>query len=144
MGIRKAGERGQATVELAVVFPVALIVAVVTVNALTFFGTCASFDRVARQAVCLYGAAPGAGEGPAEVTAHIEEALEEAIGASNVSVAVAVESTATGLERYTAHMEFAPTLFGANLRREVFGVRLPALRHEISLVVDRYRPGVLF
>ena len=36
---------GQATVELAVVLPVVIIVAVIAVNALTFFGACAAFDR---------------------------------------------------------------------------------------------------
>lgn len=144
LGTRARSERGQATVELAAVIPVVLIVAVVTVNALGFFGACASFDRVARQAICLYGAAPDAGEGPDDVVGHVEEALREAVGAANVSVAVSVESTALGLERYTARIEFAPTLFGLGLRSEVFGVLLPQLRHEVSLVVDRYRPGMVF
>ena len=143
MGVRKIGDRGQATVELAVVIPVALIVAVVTVNALAFFGTCAAFDRTARQAVCIYGAAPAAGEGPTDAVAHIEETLRDAVGASNVSVSASVESTVLGLERYTARVEFMPTLFGLGLRSEVFGVRLPPLTHEVSLVVARYRPGVL-
>ena len=144
MGVEGRKEHGQATVELAVVIPVALIVAVVTVNALSFFGTCAAFDRVARQAVCIHGAAPAAGEGAADVAAKVEADLESAVGAPNVSISVTVQSTALGLERYTSQVEFAPTLFGLGLRSEVFGVALPALQHEVSMVVDRYRPGVLF
>ena len=53
----QADDRGQMTVELLVVLPVVLIVAVVAVNALTFFGDCAAFDRVARNAVRQIGRA---------------------------------------------------------------------------------------
>ena len=75
----QADDRGQMTVELLVVLPVVLIVAVVAVNALTFFGDCAAFDRVARNAVRLCAASPAygqdAGRGAEEVRAVIEEAL---------------------------------------------------------------------
>ena len=69
----QADDRGQMTVELLVVLPVVLIVAVVAVNALTFFGDCAAFDRVARNAVRLCAASPAygqdAGRGAEEVRA---------------------------------------------------------------------------
>lgn len=58
MGVAQADarERGQMTVELAVVFPALLAVAVIAVNALLFFSECAAFDRVAREAVRLHAA----------------------------------------------------------------------------------------
>lgn len=137
------GERGQATVELAVVMPVALALAVIAVNALSFLGTCAAFDRTARQTICAYAPAPDAGQTAAEVAVLVEEALDDALGAPNVTIEVSVQGAAAARQRYCARLAFAPTLFGLGLRDEVFGVRLPRLTHEVSLTVDPYRPGVL-
>lgn len=141
---RGHGERGQATVELAVVLPIVIVVAVIVVNALTFLGSCATFDRVARQAVCAWGAAPEAGQSSQEVAALVKEEVERAVGAPHVTVAVRAEGAGAGLVRYTARMEYLPTLFGLGLRREIFGVALPPLVHEVSMTVEAYRPGVLF
>lgn len=138
--------QGQATVELAVVLPAVIIVAVIVVNALSFFGTCASFDRVARQTICAYAAAPavaGDAAGSADVAHAVEAELQRAFGASNVEVSVTVGGTSLGFQRYTACIEYAPTLFGLGLRDEVFGVTLPRLSHEAHMTVDAYRPGVL-
>ncbi|WP_302962148.1 hypothetical protein [uncultured Adlercreutzia sp.] len=151
MGVRAArarlagrGEAGQATVELAVALPVVIIVAVVVVNALTFFGTCAAFDRVARQTVCAEASAPGAGEDVGTTVARVEGRLEEAFAASNVTVAVRAEGAPAGLVRFTARIEYHPTLFGLGMRTEVLGVALPSLAHEVDMAVDVYRPGMLF
>ena len=76
----RQGERGQATVELAVVLPVALVVAVIAVNALAFFGTCASFDRVARQTVCALATAPASGDDTASLALAVEQALTRQVG----------------------------------------------------------------
>ncbi len=137
-------EAGQATVELAVVLPVAIVIAVIVVNALTFFGVCASFDRVARQTVCAYAAAPASGQDTGSIAAQVAADLEEATDLPNVAVEVRAEGLSSGLTRFTARVEYAPTLFGLGLRREVFGVALPTLAHEVDMAVDVYRPGVLF
>lgn len=137
-------QRGQATVELAVVLPVALIIAVVAVNALTFFGTCASFDRVARQTICAYAAAPSSGQDAGAVAQCVEDELLRSTGASADDVHVSVEASSLGLMRFTARVEYAPTLFGMEMRGAVFGVSLPRLVHEVTMVVDTYRPGILF
>lgn len=145
MGIlsKVRGDAGQATVELVVVLPVAIALAVIVVNALSFFGTCAAFDQLARQAICAYAPASDAGQGPAEVAALVESKLEEALGASNLSIEVTVRGQAGSYQRYSGRLSFAPTLFGLGLRDEVFGVSLPRLVHEADLTVDAYRPGVL-
>lgn len=137
-------ERGQATVELAVVFPVALVVAVIAVNALMFFGTCASFDRVARQTICAYAAAPSAGQDVGTVAQCVEDELGRYAGVAAEDVHVSAEASSSGLTRFVARVEYAPTLFGMRMRGAVFGVPLPALVHEVSLTVDMYRPGILF
>lgn len=144
--VRWAGkrERGQATVELAVALPVAIIVAVIAVNALMFFSLCASFDRVARQAICVWVAVPAAGEGAEEGVARVRDELRQAVGAPNVAVDARAERTGANLTRVTARIEYRPTLFGLGIREEVLGVALPPLTHEIALTVDAYRPGILF
>ena len=104
----------------------------------------ATFDRVARQAVCAWGAAPAAGQDSREVASAVKDELERAVGAQNVVVSVRVEDTEFGLVRFTARMEYSPTLFGLGLRREIFGIALPPMTREVSMVVDAYKPGVLF
>ena len=134
---KERGDAGQATVELAVVLPVAIVLAVIVVNALSFF------DQLARQAICSYAPSPDAGQGPAEVAALVESELEEALGTSNLAIEVTVQGRAGSYQRYCGRLSFAPTLFGLGLKDEVFGVSLPRLVHEVDLTVDAYRPGVL-
>ena len=137
-------ERGQSTVELVVVLPVAILVAVIVVNALTFFGLCASFDQVVRQSVCTYGAAPDAGRGTAGVCAQVKQAAEEALGKEASVEVVRAEGSFPGLTRYRARLSYRPSLFGLSLRSSLFGRALPPLVHEVDMVVDGYRPGILF
>ena len=122
----RQGERGQATVELAVVLPVALVVAVIAVNALAFFGTSIM-----------------AGDDTASLALAVEQALTRQVGEQG-EVQVRAEGLASGLTRFTARIEYAPTLFGLGMRSEIFGVALPPLAHEVDLVVDAYKPGIMF
>lgn len=145
MGMRtKAGDQaGQMTIELAVAFPVIVIVAVIAVNALAFFADCAVFDRVAHEAVRTYAASPAYQQSHARSCALIEQEIETALAKDNVAVSVSHSATGFDLDRYTATVEYYPTLFGLGLRSEVFGVKLPHLAHTTSYVVDEYRAGVL-
>ena len=136
-------EKGQSTVEIAIAFPVVLIVAVIAINALLFLSECAQFDRVARQSIRAFATAPAYGETNAQISGSIQSALEQALDQPNLSVRVAASGSSLGFTTYTATLEFAPTLFGLGLRSEVFGVPLPKLRHSVGLTVDTYRPGVL-
>ena len=145
MGVAQADarERGQMTVELAVVFPALLAVAVIAVNALLFFSECAAFDRVAREAVRVHAASPACGQGLEQSCALVSQTVEQAFDRPYVGTRVAVEGTAGGHARFTATIEFSPTLFGLGLKSSVFGVALPHLEHAVSLTVDPYKPGVL-
>lgn len=142
--MRLRDESGQMTVELLVVLPVAIIVAVIAVNALMFFGDCAKFDQLTRNAVRTYASAPANGQGLSEAVALVEAELEAAMDAPNLSVSAWSESLSMGNVRVVARLEYAPTLFGLGLRSEVLGVSLPRLSHEASLVVDPYVPGIWF
>lgn len=135
---------GQMTVELMAVLPVALIIAAIAVNALAFFGDCASFDRVARNAVRVYATSPTYGALPAQCQARIAEAVKAEFDGPFEQVWVSYEGIGGGLGRYTATIDYAPNLFGLGVRDSVFGVSLPHLEHSASLVVDAYKPGVFF
>ena len=136
-------EEGQMTVELAVAFPVLIIVAVIAVNALTFFADCAVFDRVAHEAVRVHATSPAYRQGTGQSVALVEQEVRSALGARNVEVEASCSTVGFDYEKYTVRLSYAPTLFGANMRAAVFGVSLPRLTHETSYVVDAYKAGVV-
>lgn len=136
-------EQGQMTVELAVAFPVLIIVALIAVNALLFFSECAQFDRVAQDAVRIHAASPAYGQGPEQSTALIAETIQKTLDRPYLDTRIAVEGAADGCARFTATLEFSPTLFGLGMRSSVLGVALPHLEHAVSLTVRPYKPGVL-
>jgi len=138
------GQSGQMTVELVAVLPVALLVAAIAVNALVFFGDCASFDRVARNAVRVYAASPTYGVQAPQCASSIVAAVKDEFSGEFEEVSAAFEGMGGGLVRYTVTLDYAPNLFGMGVRDSLFDVRLPHLRHSTSLVVDAYKPGVFF
>ena len=112
-------------------------------TSLLFFSECAAFDRVAREAVRVHAASPACGQGLEQSCALVSQTVEQAFDRPYVGTRVAVEGTAGGHARFTATIEFSPTLFGLGLKSSVFGVALPHLEHAVSLTVDPYKPGVL-
>lgn len=140
---RFSDERGQMTVELAVVLPVAIVIAVIAVNAMTFFSECAEFDRVGRNAVRVCATSPAYGQDVAQSVALVETAISEAMGASGSDVEVSAQQDGLGYMSFEMTLLYRPTLFSLGLKDEVLGVPLPVLRHEVSLVADAYKPGML-
>ncbi len=144
MGVKcKRFERGQMTIELAIAIPVLIIVAVIAVNALTFFVQCAEFDRVTHEAVRTYAVSPSYGQGIDQSCTQIEQAIRDAIDESNIDIQVNYGGAGFDFNSFTATLEYHPTLFGLGLRSEVFGVALPTLSHTTSYVVDVYKPGLI-
>ena len=130
------------TVEMAVAFPVLIVVAAIAMNAVLFFSECAQFDRLARQAVRTHATAPAYGEGPDTCCAAVEQELKGAFDRPYLEVSVTRATTGMDFDEYTAVLEFSPTLFGMGLRDQVFGVPLPRLTHTVVYAVDTYKPGV--
>lgn len=128
-------DRGQMAVEFAAVAPVMAAVAFIVLNALIFVGDCAAFDAAARDAIRLQADDGWEAQGAAEVRARIESQL----GTDYESVEVTCEKTGMGHVRYTACASFTPP-FLKGVR--VFGVSVPALRHEVEFTVSPYRKGV--
>lgn len=136
--------RGQMMVELCVVFPVVIVIAVIATNALSFFGYCAEFDRISRNAVRTYATAPAHGQATDESVALVSNAVESAFDASNLQCEVTANKDYRGYETYDMTLKFTPTLFGLGLQTEVFGVSIPQLKHTSHLTVNPYKPGMLF
>lgn len=144
--MRRRGRRfeaGQMTVELAVAFPVLVIVAAIAVNALLFFTECAAFDNAFRDAVRIHAASPAYGQGLEQSRAQVAAEISEEFDRPYLESSVAVEGASAGHTTFTSTLEFSPTLFGLGLKSSVFGVALPPLTHSASFTVDCYKPGVL-
>lgn len=137
-------ECGQMTIELMAVIPVAVAIAVIAVNALVFFGDCASFDRIARNAIRVYATSPTYGMQAGQSQASVANAIREELTSAFEVVDVSHEDVGGGLTRYVATLDYAPNLFGMGMRDSALGVQLPHLKHSTSLVVDTYKAGVFF
>lgn len=147
------GDSGQMAVELACLMPVALVVAVIVFNLVRFVEACAVFDRAALDAVVLQGVAPSGEQslvsGVEAVRASIADSFEE-MPSCDIEVSARTLSDIEGgsiavnplLTRYVCKLTFYPW----PLSFAVAGIdaRIPvALTHEKSLVVDRFRAGVV-
>lgn len=137
-------DEGQATVELAIMFPVVLIIAVIAVNALTFFSECSSFDRAFKQVTTCIGPNPGYGKNIGNTKSIIESELQNRFDEDFLDFEVSVENVSGGFQEFRAVLKMYPTLFGMGLRSEIFGVPLPSLNHEQKMVIEVYKPGVIF
>lgn len=144
-------ENGQMAVELAVLMPVIIVVALIVLNVLRYTELCARFDRVAYDAVLTQGVSP-AGEvvslvGTEAVQAQLQDAMgdgvEVKVQAQNLALneASALINLAAGTTRYTCTLTFRP--WPSSLSIAGAGFSAPALKHERSLVVDRWRAAII-
>lgn len=140
-------------VELAVLLPVLLAVALLGANLMRFAELCARFDRVSLDAVLAHGVSPtGPGQGLQGVE-EVRSAIEDAMGEGTCEVSVRVDDRsgeggsavldlAAGTVRYVCELGYRP--WPASVAIAGVGYRAPALlRHERSIVVDRYRAAVV-
>lgn len=142
------------TVELAVLVPPAIVTALIVFNLMGFIDACAAFDRLSLAAVTAHGVAPAGAQTTSGAAEEVRSAIADALGREDscevqVSAQGASEDAAHGslvisplLTRYTCTLLYRP--WPRFLRMPGITLEAPlALRHERSLVVDRYRPGVV-
>ena len=153
LGVRD--EEGQMVVEMAVVAPVMIVVAIVAVNLMWFLEASSRFDRLAPDVVAAIAVSPGAGEGGSQEHA-VTQALQEAMsGLRGVSVTASARSLwddlasgagftmAPHLTRYECTLYYEPWPSSLTVAGVQAGV--PArLAHTKAFTVDRYRSGVVF
>jgi hypothetical protein len=133
--------RGQMTVELCVMLPVAMLIALIAINAMDFLVTCASFDRQAKSIVRLVASSPANSVNDVSLAATVETRLQEKFTASNIAIEVHVQGSGTEYRTFTAKINYSPTLFGMDFREKFFGVKLGTLTHETQLTLEVYRVG---
>ncbi len=134
---------GQLTVEFVVIFPVALVVALVAVNATLFFSECAAFDRIFNTSVTSLAVSSGYGQSVSQSCSAIQQALQEEANSQWCDVAVTSSGAQGGLVTFKAKLLFTPTLFGSGALSGAFGVSFPKLTHQSSMTVEVYKPGVV-
>ena len=140
-------ERGQMTVEFAVVLPVVIAVMVIAVDCMVFAGQCARFDNIAAQRVIALGVSAGRESYELEQrAADIEQALADDFANTNESVEVSCERAEGGLGEvyvFCCTLRFAPWPL-SEAGASVFGTTVPLyLTHEYELAIDPYTPGDL-
>ena len=140
--------------ELAALMPVIIVVSLASFNLARFVALCATFDRVSLDAVVSQGVSPAGAQTKLVAAGEVQSCIEDALGAPQTcSVEVSVErlGEADGsrklflsplLTRFRCSLVFRPwpasfTIAGVTYDSPV------VLRHERSMVVDRFRPGVV-
>lgn len=147
-------EGGQMAVEMAVLTPVVIVVALVVFNLCRFMGFCAVFDRASMDAITTFGVAGGEEQTVVASREAIRSHVAEAVG-NEASCSVDVRSEGVSgesssavfvisplLTRYTCELIYRPWPSSIVIAGVSGGVPW-ALHHERSLVVDRFRPGVV-
>ena len=133
--------RAQMTVELSIVFPTLIIIAIIVVNSLTFASECASFDRAARNTVRALAVSPRIRSSFEEIQSEIESSLKTSFSKQNEGVNVHSSAVRGNLQTYRCELTWRPTLFGLNIEGSIFGIFLPTLSHISELTINPYKPG---
>lgn len=153
--VRRA-ESGQMTVELAVMVPVVIVVGLTVFNLMRFIEMCSVFDHVALDAVLSQGVAPGGEQVESVAAASVRSCIEDALDSERCSVSVATRDVTPALhDAQGLVFPISPLLtdFVCTLSYRpwpssfvIAGVAYDSpvvLRHTRSIVVDRFRPGVV-
>lgn len=139
-------------VEMAVVVPVLVVLALIVYNLGVFVSAAARFDRVAPDIVLARAVSPGEDEGAAAEI--VRSALEDAMAGYDVEIEVSEEleegdgpvdaliSLAAPLRTYRCTLKYAPwpstfSLAGVEARVPAF------LVHERAVTVDVWHSGVV-
>lgn len=158
MGEFMGEERAQATVEMAIVVPVLLVLALITYNLMQFLAATARFDRVAPDIVLAHGVSPALADGQAGTAAsaceEIDRQLTLAMEGYNVEVDVSSEQGTSeeggdpmlglvgSLRTYRCSFTYEPWPRSFSIAGVSLGA--PALlRHEREVTVDPWRSGVV-
>lgn len=157
MGVRTRlrEERAQATVEMAMVTPVLLVLALIVYNIMIFAGAVARFDRVVPDIVLAHAVAPqGEGDGSSiDASATVRAQIQNAMEGYDLQVEVSSEQGTTTSDGGLLSLSGTFTTYTCIMRYEpwpsslsIAGVSLGAparLSHERTVTVDPWRPGVV-
>ena len=153
--MRLREERAQATVEMAVVTPVLLVLALIVYNVMIFASAVARFDRVVPDIVLAHAVASEVegDESSADASATVQTQILNAMEGYDLQIEVSSEQGAEASDggllslsgtfrTYTCTMHYEPWPTSLSIA----GVPLGApttLSHERAVTVDPWRPGVV-
>lgn len=150
----KDEELGQAAVEMAVLIPVIVVVALLAFNIMRYAELCARFDRIAPDAVLAHGVSPTGSSGELAGVDAVTEAIKKGMGDASCEVEVSTEdlsargagsavlTLAAGTTRFTCTLGYTP--WPASVSIAGVGFQLPELaKHERSIVVDRWKAAIV-
>lgn len=148
-------QTGQMAVELAVMIPVCIVVGLIVYNLCRFAEACATFDRVAPDAVISHGVSPAGEQSSLASAGSVKRCIEAALDSPSCEVSVSVSGADAAplglgltfpvsplLTTYTCTLRYRPWPGSFRLAGVSFGPPV-ALTHQRKLVVDRFRPGVV-
>ena len=148
-------ERAQATVEMAVVVPVLLVLALIVYNIMLFVAATARFDRIAPDIVAAHAVSPsGESDGSTDDSVGvIESQIEGAMAGYDVEIEVTcTEGGASsgddlltligGLRTYRCSLHMRPWPSSLSIAGVDLGAPV-ALAHHRDVTVDPWRPGVV-
>lgn len=156
MGVRALrNQRGQMAVETAVVVPVCIVVALIVFNISRFVEACASFDRIAMDAVISQGVSPPGEQSASAAAGQVQACIESALAMPNCEVSVGATGASAHvsgkglrfpvsplLTTYTCTLRYRPWPHSFVIAGVAFSPPV-ALTHERTLTVDRFKPGVV-
>lgn len=145
-------DEGQMAVELAVLIPVVLVVALTVYNLGRFVQLCAAFDQVSLDAIVSQGVSPPGEQTTLSATESIRSVVEDALPGDDFEIRVSASGGAEGggttfslsalQTRYTCTLEYRPWPHSFVIAGVPFEAPVK-LHHERSLVVDRFKSGVV-
>lgn len=148
-------ECAQATVEMAVVTPVLLVLALIVYNIMVYAGAVARFDRVVPDIVLAHAVAPG-GEGDdsaVDASTRVQAEVQSAMEGYDLQIEVSSEQGTTATDSgllslsgtfrtYSCTMSYKPWPGALSIAGVSLGAPA-ALTHERAVTVDPWRPGVV-
>lgn len=157
MGIRTrlCEERAQATVEMAVVTPVLLVLALIVYNVMIYASAVARFDRVVPDIVLAHAVASEgeSDESSVDASATVQTQILNAMEGYDLQIEVSSEQGAEATDGALLSLSGTFRTYTCTMRYEpwpssfsIAGVSLGApakLSHERAVTVDPWRPGVV-
>lgn len=147
--------RAQAMVEMAIVTPVLIVLALISCNLMIFAAAVARFDRVVPDIVLAHAVSPAGMTGAAggeDATATVADQIGQAMAGYDVEITVerSVGSGEDGgmlalvgaLHTYRCTMSYTPWPGALSIAGVNIGSPL-ALKHVRETVLDPWRPGVV-
>ena len=131
-------DKGQLTIEFAVVAPIAIMLAVVVAVLLMFVSEVVAFDIAARNVIVKQ-----ADKSVDEISSQaVVLEISEATGLPSDRISVDVQRNVLGHVRYETSLRLGPEAYGLS-NISIFGMTIPPITHSMSFSVSQFRKGVL-